>query len=491
MTGTDEDIEDNKREYYLAAIEAMDSEIGRLLASMSEEERNNTLIVYIGDNGTPAAVIDTDVFTRSHSKNSLYEGGIRIPMFVSGKGVTRMGQRETALINTTDFYSTFAQFLGDPLTQINNSHSFLALLSTEGEGPRQFNYAEFESNNVTGWVVRNNEHKLLHFEDGTQALYKVDTDLNEANNLLLSGDNQTALISPLQAYAELIREEDSDNSIDITNVILTKRSANCNDYVHNYHSTATDIHRNQIFNGSLNISVQNNRCTFQTNNIPNHDFNDGASSFVNNVSAQANTLTITTTPNKAANNTALSLTYDNAILLNGVKVDLLPAACFGVGDGKIGCNNINQPWRYDPAFDATTFRIDTHNAHTQANGEYHYHGKPNALYEDGNANATSPLIGFAADGFPIYGPYFEKEANIRKALSSYQLKVGNRPTGSENPQGAYDGTFRDDYEYVEGAGDLDECNGMTIDGVYGYYITDGFPYVLNCFKGTVDESFRK
>jgi hypothetical protein len=44
---------------------------------------------------------------------------------------------------------------------------------------------------------------------------------------------------------------------------------------------------------------------------------------------------------------------------------------------------------------------------------------------------------------------------------------------------------------VAGLGDLDECNGMSYQGVYGYYITDSFPYVLNCFKGTPDLTFHK
>ncbi|MCW8865167.1 MAG: YHYH protein, partial [Colwellia sp.] len=48
-----------------------------------------------------------------------------------------------------------------------------------------------------------------------------------------------------------------------------------------------------------------------------------------------------------------------------------------------------------------------------------------------------------------------------------------------------------DYEYVAGHGDLDECNGMSVNGVYGYYISDGFPYILTCFKGVPDPSFNK
>ncbi|MCJ8272573.1 MAG: sulfatase-like hydrolase/transferase, partial [Psychrosphaera sp.] len=490
LIGTTAHIEANKRDYYLAALEAMDSEIGRLIDSLPAKEREHTLIVYIGDNGTPAAVIATAVYDRSHSKSSLYEGGIRIPMVVSGNGVTRTNQRETALVNTADFYATFTNFTGSSATRLNDSYSFLSLLSSTGSGLRSYNYSEFESDDVSGWTVRNQDHKLIEYTDGTQELYKVSEDLNETTNLASDSSN-ASLISELQTQGKTIRGETSTNPLDITNATLTNRSANCADYVESYQSTVNDVNNGQIFNGALTVSLSNEKCVFSTNNIPNHDFNDGSQSFPNNVSAQDVTLEVTASPAHAASTTSVTLRTDNAVMLNGVKVDLLAAACFGVGNGKIGCNDINQPWRYDPMFVANGFRVDTHNAHSQANGSYHYHGTPNALF-DGDTNAVeSPVIGFAADGYPIFGSYFDDNGTIRKALSSFSLINGSRPSGNDDPGGTYDGTYRDDYEYVSGNGDLDECNGMTVDGVYGYYVTDGYPYILACFKGTVDASFDK
>ena len=139
---------------------------------------------------------------------------------------------------------------------------------------------------------------------------------------------------------------------------------------------------------------------------------------------------------------------------------------------------------------ANGFAVDSHNAHAQPDGTYHYHGSPLALFED-NANEDSPVIGFAADGFPIYGTYFDDQGEVRSVISSYRLKSGDRPNGAGEPGGSYDGAFRDDYEYVEGLGDLDACNGMTLNGAYAYYITVSYPYVLSCFSGTPDSSFTK
>ena len=180
------------------------------------------------------------------------------------------------------------------------------------------------------------------------------------------------------------------------------------------------------------------------------------------------------------------------MFLNGVKLDLVAAGCYGVEDGLFGCFDMSIPYRYDPmGAGSSQFGADSHNAHTQPDGLYHYHGNPVALFEQENPTAASPVIGFAADGFPIFGSYIDDNGTIRAATTSYQLKSGTRPDGDDGPGGAYDGTFIDDWEFVEGLGDLDQCNGMYQDGVYGYVVTETYPHVMGCFTGTPDASFTK
>ncbi|QUR69950.1 YHYH protein [Mycobacterium spongiae] len=280
--------------------------------------------------------------------------------------------------------------------------------------------------------------------------------------------------------------QEEDENIDITDAILTSRAANCADYAAAYSATATDVQRRETYNAAVEVSANGSRCTIASNAVPNHDFN-ATGHFATPFSEQEQSYTITATPTAAATTTALSLQYDNAVLLNGVKVDLLAAGCFGVGDGNIGCFNLNTPYRYNPMA-PNTFGLDEHHAHTQPNGSYHYHGNPMALFDEDNPAQPSPVIGFAADGFPIFGSYIADGDGVRQATSSYQLKTGTRPGG---PGGTFDGTFIDDFDYVAGSGDLDACNGMTQEGVYGYVVTDSYPYVLGCFTGTPDDSFRK
>ena len=280
-------------------------------------------------------------------------------------------------------------------------------------------------------------------------------------------------------------------AIDITGSILSNTTATCTDYSNSYVSETRDINNNITFQGTLIIRVEDGKCKFITNSIPNHDFNDGNRTFITDVAAVENTYEITASPTSSNVTTSLSLQMDNAIFLNGVKLDLLAAACHNVGNEKIGCFDMDTPWRFDPMHAGNDFGTDSHNAHTQPDGSYHYHGSPMALF-DQDGSIASPVIGFAADGFPIYGPYVNDDGNIRKVKSSFQLKSGERQTiDGENPGGNYDGTFVDDYEYVSNSGDLDECNGMERNGQYAYYVTDTYPWVLACFKGTPDNSFRK
>ncbi len=500
LSGTDADIAANPREYFLAAIEAMDSEIGRLLNSLSVEERENTMIIFIGDNGTPNAVLDTTVFPTGHSKATLYEGGIRVPMIVSGAEVSRNGERESALVNTADIYPTVIEALGSaPNTQVDGV-SFYDMLSEAGISSRTFNYSEIITNRTNGWTTRSATHKLIVFNSGDRELYDLDNDIREENNLIAdSEDGYETIISELVGFADFVRNGvpmPPSEGVDITDAILLETSADCADYVNQYTSTSLDQRNDVLFNGDLVISVEDDECIFQTNVIPNHTFHDGDADFAYDVAPQDVEYRISRTPQLASEITYLN-GLDNGILLNGVKMDILSAGCYNVGGGRVGCNDPEQPWRADPMFEANGFNIDSHNAHTQAGGLYHYHGTPNALFDE---NSVEVVIGFAADGYPIFSSYIEEDGVVRKVRSGYRLKEGERPSldseppGNEfdgNPGGTYDGTYRDDFEYVEGFGDLDECNGMTHNGVYGYYMIDEFPWAMACLKGTPHESFSK
>lgn len=295
-------------------------------------------------------------------------------------------------------------------------------------------------------------------------------------------------------------------TIDLTNQVLSSTTPDCEAYIGTYTSTITDTDSGEQFMGSLEITSDGANCTITTNQIPNHDTGEGGS-FAAELDSVSRTFTISANPTANASSTDLTLAA-HAVFLNGVKWDAWPAACFGegtegLGNEKTGCgfDQSGHPWRYNVGSTLNRFGVDDYYAHLQPDGTYHYHATPIVLYDTTcEGNAISPVVGFAADGFPVFGPCFEDDTGtIRKAESSYSLQSGTRQdiSGYTTPYEVgqvrsddYNGQFIGDYAYVDGNGDLDECNGMTVDGQYGYYITDEYPYVLSCFKGTPDNSFR-
>ncbi len=209
----------------------------------------------------------------------------------------------------------------------------------------------------------------------------------------------------------------------------------------------------------------------------------------NRISAQNVRFTMPLRPKAASRTTPLEFGWNFGVTVHGIAFDPL-AAEFWQGNPRSG-------WSYNALGGAIPLGLDTNLAHVQPTGTYHYHGIPDGLLAmlGWTAKAHSPLVGYAADGFPIYARTGIVEGKLTEMTSSYRLKTGNRPGGSA-PSGRYDGTFNEDYEFVAGSGQLDECNGawtVSADypgGTYAYFLTDAYPAIPRCFAGSPDRSFR-
>jgi hypothetical protein len=288
---------------------------------------------------------------------------------------------------------------------------------------------------------------------------------------------------------------------DISYKVFTRTNPRCSDYQGKYCSNIQDYTTGTPapLQGELVITynVGTGNCTLSTNGIPNHDVNDGSAKFKNTPAPVERVFTITNSPTaNPAGPAALSIHRYNAILLNGAVVDLVSdGCCVGSTDGApakdilVGCGD-SVTWRLNPMSPAAGFTKDKHNAHCQNDGTYHYHGPPIGLYEYPSTK-VSPVIGFAADGFPIHGPYFEDSNGvIREAKSSWRCCKPRSPGVDGCPIGAKsDGKYIQDYFYEPGYGDLDECNGMVVKGQYYYFVTNDYPYIMGCFTGTPDATF--
>jgi arylsulfatase A-like enzyme len=192
---------------YIAMVESVDHEINRLLNGMTDSVRANTVVIFVGDNGTPARVMQD--YPAGRGKGTLYQGGVRVPFIVSGAGVTRQGVREDALVHLTDIYATLLDVAGGDLPGgIYNSQSFAHLLTAGGTGEtRDYNYTEVTSGNNPGWAIRDARFKLIDWDNGSQEFYEVSVDSFELTNLLDAPltDEATTALADLEAEGLAIR----------------------------------------------------------------------------------------------------------------------------------------------------------------------------------------------------------------------------------------------------------------------------------------------
>jgi arylsulfatase A-like enzyme len=202
---TSEDVDSNQQKY-ISMIEAMDYEIGRLLNSIPEDVLDNTVILFIGDNGTPGSVIQG--FSSDKGKNTVYQGGVFVPLIVSGNGVTRINEEEDAMINVSDFYATIAQIVDPeayPTNQVNDSYSFKHFLSSTEGTEREYNYMELGANltiTTDVYTIRNKQYKIIYDADGNKEMFDLIDDPFEESNLL---DNE--LSDELLAIQQDLEEE--------------------------------------------------------------------------------------------------------------------------------------------------------------------------------------------------------------------------------------------------------------------------------------------
>ena len=120
--------------------------------------------------------------------------------------------------------------------------------------------------------------------------------------------------------------------------------------------------------------------------------------------------------------------------------------------------------------------------HPQGSGMYHHHVNPKCLYNDADNTHHSPIIGYAFDGFPVYGAYgytnVDGTGPIKRMTSSYVLSTATSRTMGPPVNTTYPlGSMCEDYVYTAGAGDLDAHNGRFCKtpeypaGTYAYFVT--------------------
>ncbi|MGB2031965.1 MAG: YHYH protein, partial [Candidatus Poseidoniaceae archaeon] len=280
-------------------------------------------------------------------------------------------------------------------------------------------------------------------------------------------------------------------------------------------TSAVETHQCEV-----SITLNETHLIITTNGLPNHDFEStlACSQAGDCATAQSYTWSI---PRSPVNDTTGGHDSTNCPEANGdkecapdrgaVAVSINGVPIYGPEDGPGGDAVAAEHGAYNE--DRQPVELGICHGHAAQGGTYHYHADGNCMhwhpengesiendYDESTIQAVaqntydgnhSKVIGVAYDGYPIYGFWgYDDQMNVVEMKSSYRLKAGE--TG-------YNGI--DSYEYVEGLGHLDVCNGHfgpTPDfpqGIYHYHTTMqngdgemGFPYFLICYHGEADMS---
>jgi arylsulfatase A-like enzyme len=118
-------------ELYDAMLQAADAEIGRLLAGIDPAVLANTTVLLTADNGSQPEVVEAP-YDPDRSKRSVYQGGIHVPLVITGPLVTQPGARTDALVHLVDVFTTALDIAGVPLVDVDEAHRVLGYTSPSG-----------------------------------------------------------------------------------------------------------------------------------------------------------------------------------------------------------------------------------------------------------------------------------------------------------------------------------------------------------------------
>jgi arylsulfatase A-like enzyme len=174
----------------VALIEHVDDGIGKVMQALDDNgQRENTLVIFASDNGG-----DTDNAAATNGplhggKQSMWEGGVRVPAVASWSGHIQAGTTTSAVFAAMDIFATALEAAGVSYTGEVNAQSFLPVLLGKATAapPRDLFFVRREYPGGVNYGARNGDYKLVqNAPDGPFMLYNLRDDLAETTDLSTS-----------------------------------------------------------------------------------------------------------------------------------------------------------------------------------------------------------------------------------------------------------------------------------------------------------------
>jgi arylsulfatase A-like enzyme len=193
---------------YLACVQSVDDNVGRLLDWLDANDlRENTIVIYTSDQG---------FFLGDHGmydKRFMYEESLRMPLLVRWPGVVKPGAVEQAMTINADFPATMLEAAGAPVPPDMQGRSLVPIL--KGMRPSDWRtsmyyryYDDPGAHNTAAHLgVRTDTHKLIHYWKLDQwEMFDLVNDPRELRNLYADPDQQP-IVQKLKAEMQRLKGE--------------------------------------------------------------------------------------------------------------------------------------------------------------------------------------------------------------------------------------------------------------------------------------------
>lgn len=466
------------RTMYEAACQALDTEVGRVLSNVNLA---NTYVIFVGDNGTPGNVIQTP-YTNTHAKDSLYQGGTRVPLIIAGPGIVSPNRTNASLVHVVDLYSTIMELAGinvastQPAANPLDSKSLVPILKNTANSVNTTVQSEMFGINLTtaesGRVLTNaSGYTLIQYNDGREELYSTTTDSNQITNLLganITATAQANYVALRTAFTNYVSSSPPNNPL-----LSSWFTRNSGEYARLYESDATQTAGTSIttwsrgqgtqtaptYSGVQQIDYSADWVYIHTTGLPSHVMgpwylNAGHTNPFPNYPANAGVIyRFPRVPAAIPTTKTLFGLGTIGYYVDGVSMFDIRDGFGWNGTAEANVGNTVVAWNRE-AYIVEGVTFDRANAH-QAGANHHYHANPVALRHflgdhvdyisnPGNANNNSyaenttnlhhsPILGWMRDGLPIYGPYaysspLDPNSGIRRMTSGFALRNGSNGT---------------------------------------------------------------
>jgi arylsulfatase A len=185
---------------YVAMLEDLDSEVGRLLAALEQRGlAEDTVVVFVSDNGGFEGA--AHMGRLRGAKSATFEGGIRVPLIIRWPGRIPAGTRCDQVSATFDLTRSFLQLAGArvPAERLEGYDIIQHVVQRRDDFARTLFWRD-RRGDQTWWAVRDGEWKYVRKADSSQSeewLFDLARDIGEQNNLLADKPAETARLKGL------------------------------------------------------------------------------------------------------------------------------------------------------------------------------------------------------------------------------------------------------------------------------------------------------